>query len=81
MKHPPLLKHIAMKTSAGVDVHIQAFLILALNGGEWSESCSGRFTSRKKVVRRHCIVDGMGFKAGLDIYKILYINRPTPLSL
>jgi len=31
-----------------VDVHLHLFVASALDGGEWSTSCSGRFASREK---------------------------------
>jgi hypothetical protein len=33
-----------MKAYGGVDVEIHIFFTSALAGGEWSASCSGRFT-------------------------------------
>jgi hypothetical protein len=37
-----------MKAYWGVDVQLHTFLILALDGGEWSVSCLGCFTSQGK---------------------------------
>jgi len=39
-----LSNHHAMKTYGGVDVQLQAFLISALDGGEWLASRLGRCT-------------------------------------
>jgi len=37
----------------GVEVYLYAFLTSALNGGEWSVSCLGRFTPKKKAPATH----------------------------
>jgi len=42
-----LTKHHAMKTYREVEVQLHAFLTSALDGGEWSSSCLGRFTPRE----------------------------------
>jgi hypothetical protein len=44
-----LIKHHAMKTDAGVKVHLHA-LSTALDGGEWSTSCNGCFTPMKQAL-------------------------------
>jgi hypothetical protein len=41
-------KHFAMKMYGEVNVKIQVFFILALVGGEWLASRSGRFTPGKE---------------------------------
>jgi hypothetical protein len=55
-----------MKAYGGVDVQIHIFLTLALAGGEWSASRSGRFTSRKRGPSTHCIGGWVDPRAGLD---------------
>jgi hypothetical protein len=44
-----LTKHYATKTYWGEEVYIHAFLISALDGGEWSASRHGRFTLEKRA--------------------------------
>jgi hypothetical protein len=44
-----LTKHHVMKTYWGVEVYLHAFLISALDGGEWSASHSGRLTPRERA--------------------------------
>jgi hypothetical protein len=39
---------------------------LALDGGEWSASCSSHFTPGEIAPRTHCVGDWMGPRAGLD---------------
>jgi hypothetical protein len=50
-----LTEHHAMKTYWGVDVQIQAFLISALDGSEWSVSRPGRFIRRERTLGTHWI--------------------------
>jgi hypothetical protein len=40
---------------AGVEVQLYAFLTSALDGGEWSASCPGRFTPRERAPSTHLI--------------------------
>jgi len=40
-------KHNAMKIYGRVGIYLYAFLTLAPEGGEWSGSCFGCFTSRE----------------------------------
>jgi hypothetical protein len=44
-----------MKTYWGMEVQLHAFLISALDGGEWSASRPGRFTPRERVRGTHWI--------------------------
>jgi len=41
-------------------------LIPALDGGEWSASCPGRFTPTERASCTHWIGDWVGPRAGLD---------------
>jgi hypothetical protein len=50
-----------MKVSGGVDVQIHIVLTSVLVGGEWSASCSDRFTPGT-----HCTGGWVGSRAGLD---------------
>jgi hypothetical protein len=47
-----------MKTYWGMKVEPQGFLILALDGDEWSASRHGRFIPRE-IALSHCILDRM----------------------
>jgi hypothetical protein len=46
-----------MKMYGGVEVWVHAFLISALDGGEWSASRFGRFTLTDRVPSIHWISD------------------------
>jgi hypothetical protein len=63
-----LIKHYAMKTYGGVDVHVQIYILLtsALVGGEWLASRPGRFTPGERAPGIHCIGDWAGPRVGLD---------------
>jgi hypothetical protein len=58
-------KHHAIKTHGGGDIDY-VFLITTLDGGEWSASLSGRFTSGETAPSTHCIGGQVGYRAGLD---------------
>jgi hypothetical protein len=47
-----LTKYHAMKTYWGVEVQLHAFLISALDGGEWSASRTGRFDPWERAERQ-----------------------------
>jgi hypothetical protein len=49
------MKHCSMNTYGGVDVYVQAFLTSTLDGGEWSVSRPGRFTSGEIATASHCL--------------------------
>jgi hypothetical protein len=49
-----------------MEVQLHAFLISALNGGEWSASHPGRFTPRERAPGTHCIGGWVGPIAVLD---------------
>jgi hypothetical protein len=55
-----------MKAYEGVDVSIYIFLTLAISGGEWAASRSGRFIPGKRAPGTHWIVGCVGPGAGLD---------------
>jgi len=68
-----------MKTYWGVEIYCHAFLILALDGGEWSASRSGRFISGGRAPGTHWIGGWMGPRAGLDaVEKGIF---PTPAGI
>jgi hypothetical protein len=49
-----------------VEVQFHPFLTSALDGGEWSYSRPGRFTSRVRVPGSHWVVGFVGPRVGLD---------------
>jgi len=55
-----------MKIYGGVE-YLQAFLTLALDGGEWSASYPGQFSSGKKALCTHGIFCWVGPSVCLDI--------------
>jgi hypothetical protein len=48
----------------------------ALDGGEWSASRPGRFTSGEKVRGTHCIGGWVGPTAGMDMEKRNFLSLP-----
>jgi hypothetical protein len=58
--------HGAMKAYWGVDVYFRLFLASALDGGEWSASHSGHFTSRERVPGTHRIGVWVSPRVGLE---------------
>jgi len=48
-----LNKHHAMKTWGGNGVQLHTFLTLVLDGGEWSASCPGLYTSGERAPGTH----------------------------
>jgi hypothetical protein len=62
-----LIEHHAMKAYWGVEVYLHAFLTSALDGGEWSASCPGRFTPRENARGTHLIGCWVGPRSGLDV--------------
>jgi len=54
----------------GVKVQFHAFLTSAQDGGEWSASCSGGFTSGENAHDTHW----MGLRAGLDAVRDLKLS-------
>jgi hypothetical protein len=46
---------------------------MALDGGKWSASRSGRFTLRERAPGTHWIGDWVGPRAGLDTVKQKYL--------
>jgi hypothetical protein len=55
-----------MKTYCGVKLQHHSLLILALEEGEWSVSCPGRFTPVERVSSIHWVGGWVGPRAGLD---------------
>jgi hypothetical protein len=51
-----LTKYSAMNTHGCVEVYINAFVTLALDGGEWSASRHGRFTPGGTAPRTQWVV-------------------------
>jgi hypothetical protein len=73
-----LTKHHVMKTYWGVEVYLHAFLISALDGGEWSTSRPGRFTPRERASATHPIGGWLGPRAILDA--VVKRKIPSPLQ-
>jgi hypothetical protein len=61
-----LTKHHTMKTYGQVEVQFHTFLTLALDGGEWSDSCTSHFNPRERAPDTHWIVGWVGPRASLD---------------
>jgi len=57
-------------------VYLHAFLISALDGGEWPVLRSGRITPRKKASGTHWIGGWVGTRDGLDAASKRVIPRP-----
>jgi hypothetical protein len=55
-----------MKTYWGVEVWLHAFLISALDGGEWSASSPSRFTPRERAPGTHWIGGWLSPRVVLD---------------
>jgi len=49
-----------MKTFWGAEVQLHAFLTSALDEGEWSASCPGRFMPKVRAAGTHWIVVWVG---------------------
>jgi hypothetical protein len=60
-----------------VDVLIHIFLTSALDGGEWSASCPGRFIPWERVTGTHWIGGWVNHRAGLDdVEKRKFLTLP-----
>jgi hypothetical protein len=55
-----------MKAYGGVEAQLRAFLISAVDGGEWSASGPSRFTPRERAPGTHWIGGWLGPRAILD---------------
>jgi hypothetical protein len=62
-----VLKHDARKIYKEQEVKIHTALSLEPDGGEWSASCFGHFTSGERAPSTYCIVGWVGPIAGLDV--------------
>jgi hypothetical protein len=64
-----------------VEVYPHAFLTSALDGGEWSTSCPGRFTPRERAPGTYCVGSWVDPRAGLDgVVNCNYHNDEMCLS-
>jgi hypothetical protein len=50
-------------------MYISVFFISAIVGGEWSASCTGRFTPEERALYTHWIGGWVDPRAGLDDMK------------
>jgi len=55
-----------MKTYWGVEVQIHALLTSAVDGGEWSGSCTSWFTQEVRALDNRWTGGWMGPRTGLD---------------
>jgi hypothetical protein len=55
-----------MKAYGRVDIQTHVFLTLALDGGKWSASRPGYFSSGERASGTHWIGGGVDPRAGLD---------------
>jgi len=72
-----LFNYHTMKTFEVVEVQLHAFLTSALDGGEWSTSRLGRFTSGERAPGTHRIGGWMDPRAGL----VAVVKRKIPQPL
>jgi hypothetical protein len=63
-----LIKRQAMKGYRGVELQCYAFLTSALNGGDWTASCTGRFSPGDRYNGNHWIGGWVVPRAGIDRY-------------
>jgi hypothetical protein len=59
--------HYTLKKYGGVEEQLNTSLTLALDGGEWPDSCSRRFTPGERATGTHWIGGWVGSRAGLDL--------------
>jgi hypothetical protein len=67
-----------MKTYGVVEVYLQAFLTSALDGGECSASCPGRFTPRERATGTHWIGGCVGPQSRSGHNGEEKISQPLP---
>jgi hypothetical protein len=58
-----------MEAWKGADVSLHSFKSSELDGVVWSESASGRFTSRERTDDTHSVGRWVGLSAGVDVVK------------
>jgi hypothetical protein len=68
-------RRISTKTEGRVEVQLKAFLPWALDGGEWSASCPGRFVTEERAADSQWIGAWVGHRASLDPRA----NRENPI--
>jgi hypothetical protein len=61
-----LTTYHAVEAYWGVEVQLHSFLTSALDGGEWSDSRTGRSTTGERTPGIHWIVGWVGLRGGLD---------------
>jgi hypothetical protein len=66
-----------MKTYRGMEVYLHAFLTLALDGDEWSDSRPGRFKPGEITSGARWVGGWVGLRIGLDAV----VKRKTCLLL
>jgi hypothetical protein len=80
MKVVPMLfltEHYTMKMHWGSGGIAHTFLIVALDGSEWSASCPGCFTPRERAPGTHWIGGWVGPRASLNTVVMRNILSPT----
>jgi hypothetical protein len=77
-----LTKHHTVKAYGGGEVWFHTFLTSAFDGGEWSVSRPGRFTSRERAPGTHSVGGWVGGWAGLRTGLDTRVKRkiPSPFS-
>jgi hypothetical protein len=71
-----LIKQHAVKIYEGAEVHLHAFLTVALDGGEWSAIISGCFNPEERAPSTNSVEGWMGITAGLET-----VEREEPMPV